>query len=156
MVADLVAAWRQLRRNPAHVAIVVISLGVGMAVSAAAFSVMNALAFEERPGIDTRSGLLNIRWNAGAGLVSEQDFEVIERDLGTAFSAAAAEARRSVPVVLPPEPITAPASFVSPRYFEALGTQPAHGRLLTPYDAAPDAPAAALIGERLWRDTFGA
>jgi putative ABC transport system permease protein len=156
MLADLVAAWRQLRRSPAHVVIVVISLGVGMAVSAAAFSVVNALAFEERPGIDTRSGLCNIRWNAGAGLLSEQDFEVIERELGTVFSAAAAEARRSVPVVLPSEPITAPASFVSPLYFEALGTQPAHGRLLTPYDAAPDAPAAALIGERFWRESFGA
>ena len=55
MVADLLAAWRHLRRSPAHVVIVVISLGVGMAVSAAAFSVMNALAFEERPGIETRS-----------------------------------------------------------------------------------------------------
>ena len=50
MVADLVAAWRQLRRSPAHVVIVVISLGVGMAVSAAAFSVMNALAFEAAAG----------------------------------------------------------------------------------------------------------
>jgi hypothetical protein len=35
MVADLVAAWRQIRRSPAHVVIVVISLGVEMAVSAA-------------------------------------------------------------------------------------------------------------------------
>lgn len=155
MVADLVAAWRQIRRSPAHVVIVVISLGVGMAVSAAAFSVMNALAFEERPGIDTRSTLVNIRWSAGPGPLSEQDFDTVERELGTAFSAAAAEARRSVPVVLPSEPITAPAAFVSSRYFVTLGTRPAHGRLLTPYDAAPDAPAAALIGERFWRESFG-
>ncbi|MDP9323264.1 MAG: ABC transporter permease, partial [Acidobacteriota bacterium] len=156
MVADLLAAWRQLRRSPAHVVIVVISLGVGMAVSAAAFSVMNALAFEERPGIDTRSTLCNIRWSAGAGLLSEQDFDAIEWQLGTVFSATAAEARRSVPVVLPTEPITTSAAFVSPLYFVTLGTRPAHGRLLTPYDAAPDTPPAALIGERFWRGSFGA
>ena len=155
MVADLVAAWRQIRRSPAHVVIVVISLGVGMAVSAAAFSVMNALAFEERPGIDTRSTLFNIRWSAGAGQLSEQDFDTVEPELGTVFSAAAAEARRSMPVVLPSEPITVPAAFVSSRYFVTLGTRPAHGRLLTPYDAEPDAPAAALIGERFWRESFG-
>ena len=41
MVTDLVAAWRQFRRSPPHVVIVVVSLGVGMAVSLAAFSVTN-------------------------------------------------------------------------------------------------------------------
>ena len=89
-------------------------------------------------------------------LLSEQDFDAVERELGTVFSSAAAEARRSLPVVLPSEPITVPAAFVCPLYFVTLGTRPVHGRLLTPYDAAPEAPSAALISERLWRESFGA
>jgi len=156
MVADLIAAWRHLRRSPAHVVIVVISLGVGMAVSVAAFSVMNVLAFEERPGIDTRSTLVNIRWSRGASLMAEQDLDVLDRELTAVFSAVAAEGRRSVPVVLPSEPVTTSASFVSPQYFVALGTRAVTGRLLTVSDAAADAPAAAVIGERFWRERFGA
>jgi putative ABC transport system permease protein len=156
MVGDLLAAWRHLRRSPVHVGIVVVCLGLGMAASVAAFSVMNALAFEERPGIATRSTLVNIRWRGGAGLLAGQDFDVVERELEAVFSTVAAEGRRLMPVVLPSGPITAPASFVSPQYFVTLGTRPVLGRLLRAYDAAPDAPPAALIGERLWRETFGA
>ncbi len=86
--------------------------------------------------------------------MSQEDFEVIEQTLGAAFSAFAADGNRSVPVVLPSGPVTLTAAFVSPSYFETLGTVPVRGRLLTADDARADGPPVALISEPLWRDSF--
>ena len=38
MLADLIAAFRQLRRSPMHLVVSTLSLGIGMAIAVAAFS----------------------------------------------------------------------------------------------------------------------
>jgi len=156
MIADVIAAFRHLRRSPAHVLVVTLSLGIGMAVSVAAFSVTDTLVFRDLPGIADRAGLIRVRWTPGLEFISEEDFEVLEHETGGLFSMFAADGHRTVPVLLPPGAVTLPAAYVSAGYFEALGTAPVRGRLLTRADNRGDAAPVALIGERLWRDSFEA
>ena len=153
MLADLIAALRQLRRSPMHVVVSTVSLGIGMAIAVAAFSSMKALVFDDVPGIDDRSGLIRLRW-ADLTAMSRDDFDVIEQSLASAFSPFAAEGNRSVPVVLPSGPVTVNAAFVSSRYFETLGTVAVRGRLLTALDGRAEGAPVVLISERLWRDGF--
>ena len=156
MIADLIAAFRHLRQSPAHVLVVTLSLGIGMAVAVGAFSVTDTLVFHDWPGVADRSGLIRVHWGAALEPVGEEDFEAIEQEIGGVFSAFAADGNRPVPVILPSGAVTLPAAFVSADYFKALGTMPVKGRLLTPADSRGDAAPVALIGERLWRDSFEA
>src|SRR5262245_37101611 len=39
---------------------------------------------------------------------------------------------------------------------ELMGVPPAHGRLFTPADADKNAPAVAIVSDRVWRGRFGA
>jgi predicted permease len=45
--------------------------------------------------------------------------------------------------------------YVSGEYFETLGVQPALGRLLTPEDDTPSAPAVIVLSYNYWRSEFG-
>jgi putative ABC transport system permease protein len=156
MIADLVAAFRHLRQSPVHVLVVTLSLGIGVAVSVAAFSVIDTLVFRDWPGVADRSGLIRVHWGAALEPVDEKDFEAIEREIGGVFAVFAADGTGPVPVILPSGAVTLPAAFVSADYFKALGTIPVTGRLLTAADNRGDQAPVALIGERLWRESFEA
>ena len=134
--------------------VVTLSLGIGMAVSVAAFSVTSTLVFGELAGIADRSGLIRLRWGTAQEPISEEDFDVIEQARGGAFSVFAADGTRPVPVILPSGAVTLPAAFVSVQYFETLGTVPVRGRLLTAADSRTDESPVVLISERVWRDSF--
>ena len=87
--------------------------------------------------------------------ITPQDFEGMEAETRATFAGVAAQGSRRLPVSLPTEPAVVPAAFVSPAFFQVLGTRPVAGRLLTPADgASADAPVL-VIAETLWRSSFG-
>src|SRR5262249_41015058 len=53
------------------------------------------------------------------------------------------------------EPAVVYASSVGPEFFSVFGQAPLAGRTLRGEDAAPGAPAVAVLSERLWRSRFG-
>ncbi len=153
MLTDLIAAARHLSRSPLHVLVVTLSLGIGMAVSVAVFSVIDALIFADIPGIVGRADLLRVRWGSDQPISLEDYHRLDERRHG-AFTTWAADRTQPLPVVLPNGAVTLTGAFVSSTYFETLGTVAVRGRLLTPDDTRTEASPVVLISERLWRDSY--
>src|SRR5215203_1606564 len=87
-------ALRQLRRNPTNIAAVVLSLGIGMAVCGAVFSVIGTVLFGAVPGIVERSTVIHIRWIGQAGLLTQPEFETVERERAPMLEGVIAQGER--------------------------------------------------------------
>jgi predicted permease len=153
-MSDLRTTYRQLRRTPAHVATVILSLAAGMAVCGAAFSAIQTLLFSAVPGVVDRSGLLRIRWIADGGRLTSAELDGLAALAGRDFDGLAAQSDRVVPVALAGEVVSARAAFVSGDTFATLGTTPLRGRLLGRGDDRAGAEAVVVLGEAFWRRRF--
>jgi len=145
---------RRLLRSPGYVAAAVLSLATGIAVCVAAFSLVDAMVFQDVTGIRDRRTLIRINWSTRGGLFSIAEFDFLEQLRPPALAGVAAQEDRTLPVVLPSGPATLTVALVSARFFETLGTRPVTGRLLTAADADRGAPLTAVVAEDLWRDSF--
>ena len=153
-LSTLRSQWRHLRRSPSHSAGVILSLGVGMAVAVAAFSLTTTLVFRKVPGISERRTLIRIDWTDRNNRLTIAEFDALEADSPDAFSSLAGQGEHSMPVMLPSGPASLSVSFVSARFFETLGAVPLTGRLLGADDAHPAAAPVVVIGEALWQTAF--
>jgi hypothetical protein len=157
MLSDLRFALRALRRSPGFTAVAVLCLAVAIGVNTVSFSILNALAFRPLPGVERESRLLNVY--VGRTLRGERlppgrvglDHEALRAGV-TAFAELAAAARVPTVVEAGGAGTAVLAEAVSARYFAALGTRAARGRLL---DASDDALPVAVVGHELWRSRLG-
>ena len=164
---DVRQAARSLWHSPAHVATVVICLGIGAAVTVSVFSALNALLFGDMPGITDRRSLgrlfvghettegIGPRRAISPGPLSTSDFEILDASRPPALSSIAAEGDWPFAVLLDREPVTTSGAFVSGDYFAVLGTTPAAGRLLRAEDDRAGALPVAVVGYHLWRERLG-
>ena len=155
---DLRFSLRALAKSPGFSLVAVACLAIGVGATTAIFSLANGLFLRPLPGLAEPGRLVDV-----AGLGSYADF----RDLRDSASAAgslsgvAAFLDRQVSVELPgaagagAEAQAVIGQLVTGEYFEVLGTGPQRGRLLGRADEDEGAPVA-VIGDRLWRDRFGA
>ena len=168
--ADGRQAVRAVAHEPGHAVAVVLCLAVGMIVSIAAFSMINALLYGDIAGVVERTTLARFfvsyedafgaeSMGRGQGIVpatslSLSDFEVLASTPNRALTSLAAEGDVRLGASLDGRSTAAIAVFVSREYFTTLRT-PAHaGRLLTSDDQEPGASPVAVIGYHLWRDRF--
>ena len=153
-MSELRTTWRRLLQAPAHVATVVVSLGIGMAVCGAMFSSLNVLIFSDVPGVVDRNSLARIRWGGASASFTAAEFEALAAAVGGDIDGLSAQGERLVPIVVRGEAASARAAFVSPALFDTLGTRPLRGRLLTRADGQPGADPVTVIAEALWRRVF--
>jgi predicted permease len=148
-------ALRSLAASPSFTIGSILCLSVGLALTIAAFSLINAVLFRSMPGIRDQAALRNVWVGATTARGPEivpptlDEYEVYRESLsGTAEVAAAIQA----PVGAQHDggTVLTRAVFVSPNYFEVLGTVPMLGRVL---DAGSD---GVVVGERFWRVHLGA
>jgi predicted permease len=151
---DLRYALRGLRAHRAFTATVILTLGVGLGLVTAFFTVFNAYVL--RPfAVRDPGALYDVGWrradDAGRRFTWTEYREVAERhDL-----ADAAIAQRSTELWSETGPVQA--LFVSPGYFEALGAGVRLGRTLSPADATSDDGAAPVVlSDLAWRARFDA
>ncbi|MEZ5316417.1 MAG: ABC transporter permease [Vicinamibacterales bacterium] len=155
---DIRLAVRGFRRQPGAVALIIVTLAIGLGASAAAFDALDRVVIRPLPFaggdrlvflsmLDTARGFwftpdqdLVDRWRAQA-----QGFDRIEvfRE-GSAVLDRAEGAERLATVA------------VSGGLPGLLAVAPLRGRLLQPGDAAPGAPDVVMVTERAWRSRFGA
>jgi hypothetical protein len=160
LVKDLRYALRGLLRSPGFSAIAIFTLAVGTGANAAVFSFVNALLLRPAPVVSNAGELVSVftsDFSSGPyGTTSYPDFVSLARDTA-AFEVLAAYDDAGVSVITSGELAErVRVSRVSGRFFTALGLAPARGRLLDEAEAAPGAPAAAVISHDFWQRAYGA
>ena len=152
--SDWLQSIRSLRRSPAHVVVVALCLGIGIAVSTTTFSILNAFTAGELPGVTDRARIARLHLSGGNSSVA--DYEIL-REGSPSFAGIAAEGTGVFAVrVANQAPVNVGGAFVSGNYFQVLGTRPHLGRLLDPSDDRADAPLAVAISHGFWTMRLGA
>jgi len=152
---------RSLARSPGHVVTVSFCLGIGIAVSVTTFSILSTILTGDLPGIEDRERLKRLYLTTDDGFdgstsnASLSDYEVL-RQGSPSLPSIAGEGGWLFAVRTPAGAAALEGAFVSGNYFEVLGTRPALGRLLTPDDDRPGAPASVVLSHAFWRAQLGA
>jgi putative ABC transport system permease protein len=154
---DLRHAARALRRHPGFLAVVVLTLGFGIGINTATFSIVNAVLI--RPlafGEPERLVALQERLS-GSDLenapFSPPDFADVQREQQS-FEGIAAYVQRPAELSGNGAPVRIEVSKVSWNLFDVLGIRPMLGRSLTPEEDRPGVDVAVL-SYGLWQTWFG-
>jgi putative ABC transport system permease protein len=154
---DLRHAFRALRRHPGFLTVVVVTLGFGIGINTATFSIVNAvllrpLAFDEPERLVALQERL-----AGADLenapFSPPDFVDLQREQQS-FEGMAAYVQRPAELSGSGAPVRIDVSKVSSNLFDVLGIRPMLGRSFTPEEDRPGVDVAVL-SHGLWQTRFG-
>jgi putative ABC transport system permease protein len=154
-------AFRALARDRGFVAIVLVSLALGIGASTTMFSVLHAVLVQPLPYASPER-LFNLAEGTGHQPPSWEEvyagrsvFEAI-RDHATSVESIAAYSTPAQTLQLDGEALRLVTAAVSSSFFDVLGVKPLHGRFLREDEDQPGAPAAVVLGEVLWRDRFAA
>lgn len=157
-------AARRLRRAPAFAVAAALTLALGIGGTAAVFTVVNGVLLQPLPYrradrlVDLShtlqlSGVSRVDQSDATYLLYRRDNRVFT-DVG-AYRDAAANLRlpASDASNAPAERVNA--AYITPSTLRVLKSAPARGRGFTDADAAPGAPASAIISHALWQRDFG-
>jgi predicted permease len=179
MVEDAHYGIRTLRKNPGFTSIAILTLALGIGANTAIFSMINAALLRALPVRDSNE-LVLFEWHAhkepknwssssygdcnqeqtkrsvGACSFSEPFFHEVQAQSGIFSNVAAFSSTDRINLSgNGAAKLINQAGYVSGGYFETLGVQPALGRLLTPADNTPAAPATMVLSYNYWRSEFG-
>jgi predicted permease len=177
---DLRYAFRQLRRSPGLVAVIVLSLTLGIGANTAVFTLTNAVMFKLLP-VKSPQQLVLLGWVGSRGKSFEVTtymygisdpqgrrvrasfaYPLIEqmRSQANAFSSVfgfvpTGWSKESLSVVIGGQASAADGVMVTGDYFTGLGIVPVVGRVITDADAKENAPRVAVISYSYWTRRFG-
>jgi putative ABC transport system permease protein len=158
---DVRYAARALRRRPGFVAVVVLTLALGIGATTALFSVVNGVLL--RPlHFPQAEQLVEIRGEPtdgdvervgpGASYPDYLDF----RAQSTRFAHLAAFRTWTVTLTAPErEPARLDVLYATASWFPTLGVRPLLGRALLPADEQPGAAPVVVLGHDLWQRRYG-
>lgn len=148
-------AVRSLRRSPGFAATAIVSLSLGVALTASTLSVMNSYvirampfphserlydAWYDSPGQPEPRGLERVDWKSLGGVVEVADYS----DLG----------RFILQTDSYPQEISA--LQCAPGSLDAIGIHAARGRVFSADDFRPGSEHVIMISDSLWHERFGA
>jgi putative ABC transport system permease protein len=151
-------AIRSLARRPSFVAVVALTLALGIGATSAIFSVINAVLLKPLPYRDP--GELALVWSRWANFdktwVSEAEY-VDYQKLTRLFRDVASWSENGEVALTSPgaAPESVPAMQMSWNTLDVLGTPPAAGRVFTPAEDVPSGPPVVMLGYDLWQRRFG-
>jgi len=154
---DLRHAARALRRHPGFLAVVVLTLGFGIGINTATFSIVNAVLL--RPLPFDRPGRLvalaePVPGRPGNGPFSPPDFIDLQREQQS-FDGVAAYTPRAAELSGTGAPVRIDVTSVSWNLFEVLGVRPMLGRAFTEQEDRPGV-NVVVLSYGLWETRFGA
>jgi putative ABC transport system permease protein len=153
---DLRYVLRTVRRQPAFAVVVILTLGFGIGLNTATFSIVNAALIRPLGFADPeRLVALHERFGGGVDHVpfSPPDFLDVERDQQS-FEDVAAYANLPFELSGHSEPIRIEGAKVSAGLFSLLGVGPMLGRDFRPEEDRPGADVAVLSWG-LWQSRYG-
>jgi putative ABC transport system permease protein len=158
---DLKYAVRSLRRRPGFVAVVVLTLALGIGATTAIFSVVNGvllqpLPFEDPERLVRLEGMPTDGNTEKVGTGSSYPDYVDIRAGTSAFEHLAAIRGWMVTLTVPgAEPQRIRTGLVSANFLQTLGVRPVLGRGFLPEDERPGAAPVTVLADGLWRGRFG-
>jgi hypothetical protein len=154
---DLRYGLRQLLRNPGFTIVAVITLALGVALSATIFSVVSETLLRKPPVKDPDTLCAISSKNLIKGYerehVSVPDFESWRKQ-SSVFESMAAETGGPVTLNSNGEPEVVVGGRVTPGYFNAIGISPTLGGGFLPNEAQAGNGHVVVLSNALWRDRF--
>jgi putative ABC transport system permease protein len=159
LIQDLIYALRLMRRAPGFTAAAVLTLGLGIGVNAATFSIVQVLSLKPLTYRDPSHVAFILGTNAarqerGMNLLLADAID-IGRQMQSVEGVAAYE-YWSANLTGGATPERVQGYKVTANTFTLLGVDAALGRALVVADGAPEAPAVVVLSDGLWRRRFGA
>ena len=146
---DLRYTFRMFARSPGFTAIIVITLGLGIAANTAVFSVVSAILLRPLPGISEPNRLVSLYRVQNGQTFDNMGYPDYRDYRGRSQSLAGIAAHFAVALNFnsgTPERLIG--DLVTGNYFDLLGVRPAAGRLLVEDDDSAAVIGYGLIGKR--------
>ncbi len=157
LLKDIRYAFRWMLRSPGFSAVAILSLGLGVGVNTAMFSLVDSLLFRPLPVTEPET-LVDVFTTGGDGeeyaTNSYPDFLDLKSQ-NTVFSDMLGYSPMMAPLSLGDRSRIALGQIVTSNYFSMLGVQPVLGRLLVPSDDDPGAARVIVLSHRMWQREFG-
>jgi predicted permease len=157
LLKDVRYALRWMARSPGFSAVAILSLGLGVGVNTAMFSLVDSLLFRPLP-VTSPGTLVDVFTAGGDGdeyaTSSYQDYLDLKSQ-NTVFSDLIGYSPMIAPLSLGDRSRVALGQIVTSNHFSVLGVQPFLGRLLVPADDEPGAARVVVLSHRMWRREFG-
>jgi putative ABC transport system permease protein len=160
MFAQIRPTLRRLARTPGFTIVSILTLGLGIAGTTAAFSVVNAVLLRPLPYRDPER-LVQL-WHTAPGLnmtrIEQSDASYIQyHDKATkSFESVASYQSAAASLTGSQEPERVPSANVTASFLPTLGVRPALGRNFTNEEDQPGGPQVAILSDALWRRRYGA
>lgn len=159
LLQDLTFAFRSLRKSPAFALVSILSLAVGIGLSASFYAFFQKTWREPVPGVlaaDRVAELTVVERGIEDESWSYPDFREV-REAGTPFGEVVGWKEREGTLDAPEGGEHVRMMSVSSGYFRVLGVVPAMGRTFLPAeDSGPGQHPVAVISDAMWRDRLGA
>lgn len=157
LLRDLRYAGRVLVRNPGFAIVAVLTLALGIGLTTAVFSLMNAVLLRPLPVADP-SELVSVRQEFangdGSALFSLNRYRLYDTGSHVFDGGLAASGLSDLSLSTGADPEIVMGSFVSGNYFRVLGITPARGRFFAPDEDRSAGAPVAVISHDLWRRRF--
>jgi predicted permease len=157
LLKDVRYALRWMARSPGFSAVAILSLGLGVGVNTAMFSLVDSLLFRPLP-VTSPDTLVDVFTTGGDGdqyaTSSYPDFLDLKAE-NSVFSDMIAYSPMMAPLSLGDRSRIALGQVVTSNHFSVLGVRPFLGRLLVPSDDEPGASRVVVLSHRMWRREFG-
>jgi predicted permease len=157
LLKDVRYALRWMRRSPGFSAVAILSLGLGVGVNTAMFSLVDSLLFRPLP-VSSPDTLADVFTSGGDGddyaTSSYQDFLDLKQQ-NTVFSDMLGYSPMMAPLSLGDRSRVSLGQIVTSNHFTMLGVRPALGRLLVETDDDPGSPRVVVLSHRMWQREFG-
>src|SRR5687767_6072855 len=153
--ADFRHGVRVLRRSPGFTIAAALTLALGVGVTTALFSVVEAVLLQPLPFADPSRTV--VLWSSWTGFpktwVSYDEYEHYRNETRI-FQDVALFSDYPATVTGGGEPERVRAAQVNREIFDVIGVQPAQGRGFLPEEDAPGGPNVAIISHALWQRRF--
>src|SRR5688572_19127600 len=150
---DLRDALRALLRSRGYMAAVVVTLGIGIGVNTAIFSLADAVLLKPLPYPEPDRLVRIAEWpHTGGNFTMAPAAYLTWREQARSFTHFEARVGAVLAVARTNGVEEVSGLRVTPGYFDMLGITPSQGRTLTPDDARPGAACVAVVSRR-FQDT---
>src|SRR5262249_23885143 len=147
LIKDIRYGLRSPMKRPAFTVVAVITLGLGIGVNTAIFSVINAVLLRPLPYANPEK-LITFRFNQSA-----PDLADVEAQSKT-ISKFGGMVLQPLSYTAGTEPIQIQIGQVTGGFFETLDVRPERGRYITADDDKNGAPFVVVLGHELWTKQF--